>query len=91
LTPVGVHLTSPMPGGLEHDRWMEERERAGWKVGAKDPGKLRSPYLVKWKDLDEDVKELDRLFIRGLPRFLARAGLQIVRVGTRGGGNRPSE
>ena len=72
---------------MEHDRWVGERKRAGWSRGPKHPGKTTSPYLVPWSDLEEEVREIDRLFIRGLPRFLARAGFQIVRVG-RGGGTK---
>jgi len=68
---------------MEHNRWVEERRRAGWSLGPKHPEKRTSPYLVPWSDLDEEVREIDRLFIRGLPRFLARAGFQIVRL--RGG------
>jgi len=68
---------------MEHDRWMAERKRTGWTSGPRDPDKSRSPFLVPWSDLGEEVRELDRLFIRGLPRFLAKAGFQIVRV--RGG------
>jgi hypothetical protein len=66
---------------MEHDRWMEERRRAGWTRGPKDPGRKTSPYLIPFDALDESVKEYDRVFVRGLPRFLARAGFQIVRVG----------
>jgi voltage-gated potassium channel Kch len=65
---------------MEHERWVREREGAGWTLGPKAPGKTTSPYLVPWSELEEDIRELDRLFIRGLPRFLAKAGLQIVRV-----------
>jgi len=76
---------------MEHDRWVEERKHAGWTPGPKDPMKTTSPYLVPWSDLAEDVRELDRVFIRGLPRFLARAGFQIVRVGEGSGSiERPS-
>ena len=65
---------------LEHERWMKERQAAGWVLGPKDPERNISPYLVPWSELDEGIKEYDGLFIRGLPRFLARAGLQILRL-----------
>jgi hypothetical protein len=70
---------------LEHDRWMKERQASGWVLGPKDPDRNVSPHLVPWSELDEEVKDYDRLFIRGLPRFLARAGFQIVRLERRAG------
>jgi hypothetical protein len=65
---------------MEHERWVDERKKAGWTLGPKDLEKKTSPYLILWSQLDEDTREIDRVFIRGLPRFLARAGFQIVRV-----------
>ena len=70
---------------MEHVRWLDERQRAGWTLGPRDPRKKVSPYLVRWDQLGEEIKEYDRIFIRGLPRFLARAGFQIVRLKGRGG------
>lgn len=65
---------------MEHERYVVEREGAGWVPGPKDTNRKRSPYLVPWSELDEEIQDLDRLFIRNLPNFLARAGFQIVRV-----------
>ncbi len=65
---------------MEHDRFVDERVRDGWTVGPKDAERKISPYLVPWDELPEDIKEYDRVFVRGLPRFLARAGFQIVRL-----------
>ncbi|MFH1764154.1 MAG: NAD-binding protein [Gemmatimonadota bacterium] len=64
---------------MEHDRWVEERTDAGWTDGDKDPVKKKSPHLVPWGQLGKEIRELDRVFIRGLPRFLAKAGFRIVR------------
>ena len=58
----------------------DERLRAGWTPGSLNRDAKRSPFLVPWSELDEKVKEYDRVFVRGLPRFLASAGFQIVRV-----------
>ena len=66
---------------MEHDRWLRERRQAGWKSGRKDIGKRRSPYLVPWDELTEDIKERDRVFIRDLPKFLAGAGFKIYPIG----------
>ena len=75
---------------MEHQRFVEERIGAGWRLGTRAPDRKRSPYLVPWSDLEEEVRDLDRLFIRGLPKFLARAGFQIVRV-EGGDGEDPGE
>lgn len=65
---------------LEHDRWCNERRRAGWKYApTRDERRRLHPALVPWDQLPEDVKEWDRKMIRALPRFLPRAGFQIVR------------
>lgn len=64
---------------LEHARWVEDRRAQGWRSGSRDPVARTTPYLVPWDDLDEEVRELDRLFVRELPGLLATVGLQIVR------------
>jgi hypothetical protein len=64
----------------EHERWMAERLSDDWELGEKKKGRKTNPYLVDWEELDEEQKERDRMFIRKSPRFLAKAGLQIVRL-----------
>lgn len=70
---------------LEHERWVNERRRMGWKPGKrKDVKKRLTPYLVSWEELPKDIREHDRIVVRGLPGFLARVGFQVVRgQGTR--------
>ncbi len=63
---------------LEHDRWVEERKRAGWTPGPRDPDRRTTPYLVRWEELPEDVRDKDRLFVRQLPSLLASVGLQAI-------------
>jgi hypothetical protein len=65
---------------MEHERWVKERLRSEWTPGERDPERKTTPYLVPWEELSEATKDNDRLFIRRLPRILARAGLQIVRI-----------
>ena len=70
---------------LEHDRWVDERRRGGWRPGpAKDVSLKITPYLVSWEELTEAVREQDREPVRQLPRFLAGAGFKIIRL------NRPA-
>jgi voltage-gated potassium channel Kch len=63
----------------EHDRWVTERRQAGWVPGPDDSERRTSPYLVAFTDLPDDVADLDRSAVRGIPTALASAGLQVVR------------
>lgn len=65
----------------EHRRFVEERERQGWRYapGPKDPSRKLSPYLIPWEELDEPTRELDRNVVRLLPALLARVGFRIQR------------
>lgn len=65
---------------LEHDRWVEERLLGGWKRGPTDRQRRIDRDLAPWDELTDDVQEKDFRFVRGLPAFLAKAGLQIRRV-----------
>ncbi len=67
-------------GHLEHDRWTSERLAAGWTPGPRDAQDRTSPFLVPWEELDEDVREVDRRFVRALPAVLADAGLLLRRA-----------
>lgn len=65
---------------MEHDRWVAARKRAGVTYGAERTARTH-PDMVDWDaGLSEEVKDKDRLFVRGLPAFLAAEGLAIVRL-----------
>jgi hypothetical protein len=66
---------------LEHIRWQDERIRQGWKYtkGPKDTSKKRTPHLVSWEKLPEEMKDLNREAVREIPRLLARVGFEIQR------------
>lgn len=63
---------------MEHGRWNVERLRSGWRLGARDPARKQSPYLVAWDQLPEDVRQWDRENVARFPELLARVGLNIV-------------
>jgi RyR domain len=64
---------------IEHERYMEERLRAGYRYGPeKDLEAKLSPYLVAWEQLSESVRDLDRDAVRLIPSILAAAGYAIV-------------
>lgn len=46
---------------MEHDRWWKERRAEGWTLGhEKDIDRKKSPYLIPWTELSEEIREKDR-------------------------------
>jgi RyR domain len=66
---------------IEHDRWMSDLLRDGWRCGAvKNPATKEHPLLVPWSELSEHDRDKDRDAVRSLPRMLMRVGFEIQRV-----------
>jgi hypothetical protein len=66
---------------LEHERWVDERLASGWRLDAtRDVHTKRSPYLIPWAELTEDIRDLDRDSVRRIQVFLAQAGFAVLRV-----------
>lgn len=63
----------------EHDRWITERTKTGWRPGPRNHEKKLTPYLVPFDELPDDVADYDRIFVRAIPDVLASAGYQIER------------
>ncbi len=63
----------------EHERWVHERLAAGWTLGARDPARKSTPYLVPYAQLPDEVKEYDRDAVRVIPDVLARIGAGVRR------------
>ena len=75
LSPSQVEVLARM----EHDRWMEEKQRNGWVRGpARDNERKVHPDIVPWEELDEPAREKDRNPVRAIPRLLAAIGFEIV-------------
>ena len=51
-----------------------------WRDGPRDSAKKTTPHLVPWAQPDEPTRELDRITVRDLPRFLLDVGYEIVRT-----------
>ena len=65
---------------FEHYDWCREREGTGWTYGdVKNPEKLKTPYLVDWEELSEDIKNFNRNSTKNIPNLLNSIGLKIVR------------
>jgi voltage-gated potassium channel Kch len=63
---------------FEHERWMDERQSAGWRFGERDNAKRKHPSLVPWEELPESEREKDRDVVRAIPDLLASIGYTIV-------------
>jgi voltage-gated potassium channel Kch len=64
---------------MEHARFNAERFLAGWTIGPKNIEEKRSPYLVPWEELPENIKEYDRDTVRKIPHRLGLIGEVIYR------------
>jgi hypothetical protein len=63
---------------MEHEHWCQEKIAAGWKNGLKKDQKQKTnPSILPWDELPESGKEINKKYIRDLPRLLARAGFQV--------------
>jgi len=68
---------------MEHERWCADRRRNGWTYGERrDNKRQRHPDLVSWEELTDEAREKDRVMVRDLPAFLAKAGFQVEKVYT---------
>ncbi len=66
---------------MEHDRWCNQRRRAGWRHGkVRDDARKLHPALVPWEQLTDVNRERDRRTIDQIPSLVARAGFVIVRA-----------
>ncbi|MFZ2089913.1 MAG: NAD-binding protein [Desulfobaccales bacterium] len=77
FTPEEIEVLARM----EHERWLKERRNEGWThdPGTKDLERKKSPYLIEWDELPEDLKQHNRDAMRSLPVFMAGVGFQIFR------------
>ena len=65
----------------EHDGWMAQRVRSGWRYGpVRDNAQKLHPSIVAYGDLPEPEKEKDRVAVRNYPSQVREAGLDIVRL-----------
>jgi hypothetical protein len=66
---------------LEHERWMAERLRAGWKAKPeRDVAAQVSNFLAPWSSLSEEAKDWDRTLVAEIPRILRAGGFEAYRI-----------
>ena len=78
FTPDEIELMAK----IEHNLWMEERLKEGWKysAGPRNPKKKTSPFLLSWSQLPEEEREKDRDTVRKIPTYLSKADFKIYRT-----------
>ena len=65
----------------EHERWFQERKHDGWSLGpVKDIASKAHPALVPWRDLGEEMREINRAMARRIPELLRGVGYGIRRL-----------
>ena len=64
----------------EHDDWMAERIASGWTLGEKDVPNKKTPYLVPYEELSEEIKDYDRDTIRNIPELAYMIGMAIYEL-----------
>ncbi|HEY3259495.1 MAG TPA: NAD-binding protein [Pseudonocardiaceae bacterium] len=94
LASIGCAIVPAMPGGepfdfrageverlaeLEHQRWVTERQAAGFIHGPVRQGRFH-PDLVDWEYLSEEGRNKDIEFVRHIPDLLQDAGFQVLRL-----------
>ncbi|KAI5357831.1 Putative P-loop containing nucleoside triphosphate hydrolase [Septoria linicola] len=65
---------------MEHERFNAERLQRQWRMGPRSSGKRITPFLVPWRDLTQDWKDVDRVMVECVPKVLATAGWKIYRM-----------
>jgi len=65
---------------IEHEIWVKRKREAGYVHGPEaTESPKQSPYLVRWKELDNEWKEVDRAMIRAIPDILDMAEYVLIK------------
>ena len=64
---------------MEHERFNAERLQRQWRMGPRNPKMRSTPFIKPWRDLDQDIKDLDTCMVKIVPRVLASAGYRIYK------------
>lgn len=65
---------------IEHERFNAERLQRQWKMGPRNSKQRTTPFLVPWRDLTQEWKDVDRVMVECVPRLLEKAGWKIYRM-----------
>ena len=65
---------------MEHERFNAERLQRQWRIGPRNSKQRTTPFLVPWRDLSQDWKDVDRVMVECVPRVLAVHGWKIYKM-----------
>ncbi|KAI7196030.1 hypothetical protein D0869_04797 [Hortaea werneckii] len=65
---------------MEHERFNAERLQRQWRMGPRNSKQRTTPFLVPWRDLTQEWKDVDRVMVECVPAILERAGWRIYRM-----------
>jgi hypothetical protein len=66
---------------MEHDRWVLKRLIDGWRYGEEKSYENKTdPNLKNWVDLDDSVRDIDRMLVRKLPVFLSHFDIKLKKI-----------
>ena len=65
---------------IEHERFNAERLQRQWRMGPRNSKQRTTPFLVPWRDLTQEWKDVDRVMVECVPRILEKAGWHIYRM-----------
>ena len=65
---------------MEHERFNAERLQRQWRMGPRNSKQRTTPFLVPWRDLTQEWKDVDRVMVECVPRVLEGAGWRIYRM-----------
>ncbi|AWX31688.1 RyR domain-containing protein [Methanosphaera sp. BMS] len=64
---------------LKHEEWVEEKKGTGWTYDSVKSNKKRTnPYLVSWKELNEELQQNNIDTARSIPQLIDSIELKIV-------------
>jgi hypothetical protein len=56
---------------------MRERLSRGWRKGRRSADDKRSPYLLPYEELPEEIREYDRDAVRSIPVLAEQIGMAV--------------
>lgn len=65
---------------MEHERFNAERLQRQWRMGPRNSKQRTTPFIIPWRDLTQEWRDVDRVMVECVPRVLDEAGYRIYRM-----------
>lgn len=65
---------------MEHERFNAERLQRQWRMGPRNGKQRTTPFLVPWRDLTQEWRDVDTVMVECVPGILEGAGWRIYRM-----------